>query len=119
MATVPKCDDSDRTRRLVRAHATAEPRAQRAPSVARSTQSLYYCDESRPNVAGMTLATRSDMAKQAKRPRKPTAAKVSKKMAGVRPLRGEAAIGRPYELGFKPPREKSPWQDEGRPEASG
>jgi hypothetical protein len=59
------------------------------------------------------------MAKPAKRARKPTAAKVSKKMAGVRPLRAEAAIGRPYELGFKPPREKSPWQDEGRPEASG
>lgn len=40
-------------------------------------------------------------------------------MAGVRPLRGEPAIGRPYELGYKPPREKDPWQDEGRPEASG
>src|SRR5688572_26007753 len=59
MATVPKCEDRDRTRRLVRAHATAEPRAQRAPSVARSTQPLYYCDETRPKVAGMTLATRS------------------------------------------------------------
>ena len=59
------------------------------------------------------------MPKRAKRPRKPTAAKVSKKMAGVRPLRAEGAIGRPYELGYKPPREKDPWQDEGRPEASG
>ena len=59
------------------------------------------------------------MPKPAKRPRKPTAAKVSKKMAGVRPLRGEAAIGRPSAVGFKPPREKDPGQDEGRPEASG
>jgi hypothetical protein len=59
------------------------------------------------------------MPKRAKQPRKPTAAKVSKKMAGVRPLRAEPEIGRPYDLGFKPPREKSLWRDEGRPEASG
>ena len=59
------------------------------------------------------------MAKRVRKSRKPTAAKVSKKMSGVRPLRADAAIGRPYELGFKPPREKSLWQDEGRPEASG
>jgi hypothetical protein len=54
------------------------------------------------------------MSKPAKRSRKPTAAKVSKKMAGVRPLRVEPAIGRRYDLGFKPPPEKSPWRDEGR-----
>lgn len=59
------------------------------------------------------------MSKRAKRSRKPTAAKVSKKMAAVRPLRADAAIGRPYPLGFKPPREKDPWIDEGRPEENG
>jgi hypothetical protein len=59
------------------------------------------------------------MPKPAKHPRKPTAAKVSKKMAAVRPLRGEPAIGRRYDLGFKPPAEKSPWVDEGRPEENG
>jgi len=59
------------------------------------------------------------MPKRVKKSRKPTAQKVSKKMSGVRPLQADAAIGRPYDLGFKPPREKSPWQDEGRPEASG
>jgi hypothetical protein len=59
------------------------------------------------------------MPKRAKRPRKPTAAKVSKKMAGVRPLRAAPAIGRAYDLGFKPPREKNPWIDEGRPEENG
>ena len=57
MATVPKCDDRDRTRRLVSAHATAEPRAQSAPSVARSTQPLYYWGNTHPKVAGMALAT--------------------------------------------------------------
>jgi len=41
-------------------------------------------------------------------------------MRGVRPLRGDAAIARRYDPGFKqPPERKSPWQDEGRPEASG
>jgi hypothetical protein len=54
------------------------------------------------------------MAKSVKRTRKPTASKVSKKMANVRPLRGEPAIGRRYDPGFRPPPEKSPWQDEGR-----
>jgi hypothetical protein len=118
-ATVPKCDDRDLTRRLVRAQATAEPRAQSAPSVARSTQSLYYPDDTRPKVAGMALATVADMPKRGKKSRQSTAAKVSKKMVGVRPLRADPAIGRSYELGFKPPREKSLWRDEGRPEASG
>ena len=46
--------------------------------------------------------------------------KVSRKMRGVRPLPGTPAVGRRYDLGFKePPEKKSPWQDEGRPEASG
>src|SRR3954463_5309763 len=94
MATVPKWADNDLTRRLVRAHATAEPRAQTAPSVARSTQSLYYPDTTRPKVAGTALASRTDMPKRVKRSRKPTAPKVSKKMADVRPLRADAAIGR-------------------------
>ena len=56
------------------------------------------------------------MPKHAKGTRKPTAAKVSKKMTNVRPLRADPAIARPYPLGFKPPREKNPWIDEGRPE---
>ena len=50
---------------------------------------------------------------------KSTAAKVSKPMAGVRPLRGTPSVARPYSPGFKPPPEKSPWQDEGRPETNG
>jgi hypothetical protein len=54
-----------------------------------------------------------------KRPRKPTASQVSKKMAGVRPLQAPPAIGRPYELGFKPRRERNPCRDEGRPEENG
>jgi hypothetical protein len=103
----------------VRAHATAEPRAQRAPSVARSTQSLYYPDATRPKVAGTALASTESMPKPVKRPRRPTAPKVSKKMADVRPLHADAAIGRRYELGFKPPREKDPWVDEGKPEENG
>jgi len=41
-------------------------------------------------------------------------------MRGVRPLRDAPRIGRRYDPGFKePPETKSPWQDEGRPEASG
>jgi len=119
MATVPKCADKDLTRRLVRAHATAEPRAQKAPSVARSTQSLYYPDTTHPKVAGTALAKHENMAKRVKSSRKPTAPKVSKKMADVRPLRADAAIGRRYDLGFKPQRDKNPWVDEGRPEENG
>ena len=53
------------------------------------------------------------MAKPTKRTRKPTAAKVSKKMAAVRPLRAEPAIGRRYDPGFKPPPAKNPWRDGG------
>jgi hypothetical protein len=56
-----------------------------------------------------------------KRPvQKAEPAKVSRKMRGVRPLRATPAVGRRYDLGFKePPEKKSPWQDEGHPEASG
>ncbi|HEX3176685.1 MAG TPA: hypothetical protein VHZ49_08410 [Methylomirabilota bacterium] len=53
------------------------------------------------------------MAKTSKRTRKPTAPKVSKKMANVRPLRTDPAIGRRYDPGFKPPPPKSPWRDGG------
>jgi hypothetical protein len=59
------------------------------------------------------------MPKRVKASRKPTAGKVSKKMGAVRPLRANPGIGRAYELGFKPPREKNPWRDEGRPEENG
>ena len=60
------------------------------------------------------------MARAKKGPvRKPTAAKVSRKMAAVRPLRGEPGIARRYDPGFRPPAEKSPWQDEGEPEVNG
>jgi len=67
----------------------------------------------------MIVATLACMAQSRKRARKPTAPKVSKKMAGVRPLRGTPGIARRYDPGFKEPPEKSPWQDEGHPEASG
>ena len=61
------------------------------------------------------------MAKSRKRGavRKSTAPKVSRKMAAVRPLRAEPAAGRRYDPGFRPPPEKSPWQDEGEPEVNG
>jgi hypothetical protein len=57
--------------------------------------------------------------KKRTRTRKPTAAKVSRKMTGVRPLRGEPGIGRRYETGFRPTGESNPWQDEGEPEVNG
>jgi len=61
------------------------------------------------------------MAKSARRPvRKTDPAKVSRTMRAVRPLRDAPGIGRRYDPGFKePPEKKSPWRDEGRPEASG
>jgi hypothetical protein len=40
-------------------------------------------------------------------------------MAAVRPMRSEPAIARRYDPGFRPPAEKSPWQDEGEPEVNG
>ncbi len=51
--------------------------------------------------------------------RKSTAPKVSRKMAGVRPLRGAPGVARRYDPGFRPPAERSPWQDEGEPEVNG
>jgi len=57
--------------------------------------------------------------KKRKGARKSTAPKVSRKMAAVRPLRGEPGIARRYEPGFRPAREPSPWQDEGEPEVNG
>ncbi|HET7342814.1 MAG TPA: hypothetical protein VFL90_15225 [Methylomirabilota bacterium] len=59
------------------------------------------------------------MAAAKRRSRKSTAPKVSRRMAAVKPLRSAPGIARKYDYGFKPPRERSPWQDEGRPEASG
>ena len=61
------------------------------------------------------------MAKTRKRAsiRKSTAPKVSRKMASVRPMRAEPGVARRYEPGFRPPAEKSPWQDEGEPEVNG
>jgi hypothetical protein len=61
------------------------------------------------------------MAKAKKRGkiRTSTAPRVSRKMAAVRPLRGEPGVGRRYEPGFRPPPEKSPWRDEGDPEVNG
>jgi hypothetical protein len=67
----------------------------------------------------MIVATLAGMAQSRKRGRRSTAPKVSKKMAGVRPLRGTPGIARRYDPGFKEPPEKSPWQDEGRPETGG
>jgi hypothetical protein len=52
--------------------------------------------------------------------RTPTAPKVSRKMAGVRPLRGEPGIARRYDAGYRPPpRNPEPWLDEGEPEVNG
>lgn len=59
-------------------------------------------------------------AKKRGRPRrKPTAARVSRKMSAVRPLDGTPGIARRYEPGFRTPREPDPWQDEGEPEVNG
>lgn len=59
------------------------------------------------------------MAKSGKKPiRKQEPEKVSRKMADVRPGRGQPGIGKRYDPGFRPPPEKSPWQDEGHPESS-
>jgi hypothetical protein len=54
-----------------------------------------------------------------RRPRKPTAPKVSRTMASVRPLRGQPGIGRRYDPGVPSPRPRDPWQDEGEPEVNG
>lgn len=60
------------------------------------------------------------MAKARKPPAKTEPGRVSKKMAGVRPLRGTPAIRRRYDPGFpKPPGKDDPWRDSGRPEING
>lgn len=43
--------------------------------------------------------------------------KISRKMAGVRPARDQGSVRKRYDHGYKPPSEKSPWQDEGYPES--
>jgi hypothetical protein len=50
--------------------------------------------------------------------RKPTAARVSRRMATVRPLRGEPGIARRYEAGYPPP-PRNRELDEGEPEVNG
>ena len=58
--------------------------------------------------------------KRTTRIRKSTAPRVSRRMAAVRPLRGEPGIARRYEPGSRPPRAgNNPWQDEGEPEVNG
>ena len=36
-----------------------------------------------------------------------------------RPLAGRPEIGKDFDLGFRKPPDKSPWQDEGDPEVNG
>jgi hypothetical protein len=57
-------------------------------------------------------------AKKGSRSRKPTAARVSRAMSGVRPLRGKPGIARRYEAGYRPP-PRNPELDEGEPEVNG
>ena len=60
------------------------------------------------------------MAKSRKAPiRKQRPARVSRKMAAVRPMTAPAAIGRPYDLGFKPPPHPNAEAGEGEPEVNG
>jgi hypothetical protein len=103
------------TIRLVTDHDIADPSAHNTPTVS-------FIDRPGPlGVAGTIFASVPGMANPAKRRvRKTDPAKISRKMRGVRPLRDVPQIGRRYDPGFKePPETKSPWQDEGRPEASG
>lgn len=53
------------------------------------------------------------------RAREPQAARVSRKMAAVRPLRGQPAVARKYDLGFKPPADSDRETGEGEPEVNG
>ena len=52
-------------------------------------------------------------------PRKPTAAKVSRKMEHVRPLAGTPAMARRYDAGYRDLREKDHETGEGEPEVNG
>jgi hypothetical protein len=46
-------------------------------------------------------------------------ARVSRKMAAVQPMKASPAIGRPYDLGFKPPPQPNAEAGEGEPEVNG
>jgi hypothetical protein len=60
------------------------------------------------------------MARSRKTPiRKQRPARVSRKMAAVQPMKGKPAIGRPYDLGFKPPPHPNAEAGEGEPEVNG
>jgi hypothetical protein len=60
------------------------------------------------------------MAKPRKAPiSKQRPARVSRKMASVRPMKEKAAIGRPSDLGFKPPPHPNAEAGEGEPEVNG
>ena len=60
------------------------------------------------------------MAKPRKTPiRKQRPARVSRKMASVQPMKAKPAIGRPYDLGFKPPPHPNAEAGEGEPEVNG
>ena len=61
------------------------------------------------------------MARGSKRskPRKSTAARVSRSMDRVRPLAGRPAIARRYEAGYRDLREKDREVGEGEPEVNG
>jgi len=60
------------------------------------------------------------MAKSRKAPiRKQRPARVSRKMDAVRPMKASPAIGRPYDLGFKPPPHPNAEAGEGEPEVNG
>jgi len=58
-------------------------------------------------------------ARKSSKPRKPTAAKVSRPMAQVRPLAGTPAMARRYETGYRDLREKDHEVGEGEPEVNG
>jgi hypothetical protein len=58
-------------------------------------------------------------ARKSSKPRKSTAAKVSRPMAQVRPLAGTPAMARRYETGYRDPREKDREVGEGEPEVNG
>ena len=53
------------------------------------------------------------------KPRKLTAAKVSRTMSRVRPLAGTPAVARRYEPGYRDLREKDHETGEGEPEVNG
>jgi hypothetical protein len=74
----------------------------------------------------MTPARKPVSSSKSKRPAKKKAAAdvrtnppVGTRGKSVRPLKGQPGMGQKYDYGFRPPPERNPWQDEGRPEASG